>query len=79
MARKRGVGVWDRKNGLKENPRDFRARTQREEGLFSSFKRSSGRDRNNRSFQEQSVPQIRSWGIKEPWCITFREALPPRG
>jgi micrococcal nuclease len=56
MARKRGVGVWDRKNGLKESPRDFRARTQREEGLFSSFKRSSGRDRNNRSFQEQSVP-----------------------
>jgi micrococcal nuclease len=56
-ARNQGVGVWDRKNGLKENPRDFRARTQREEGLFSSLKRSSGRDGNSRSFQEQSVPR----------------------
>ena len=55
-ARNQGVGVWDRKNGLKENPRDFRARTQREEGLFSSLKRSLNRDAKNKSFQEIPIP-----------------------
>ena len=55
-ARNQGVGVWDRKNGLKENPRDFRARTQREEGHFPSLKRSPNRDAKNKSFQEIPVP-----------------------
>jgi micrococcal nuclease len=64
MARKRGVGVWDRKNGLKENPRDFRARTQREEGLFSSWKRSPNRDAKNKPFQEVPVPPDKFVGNK---------------
>jgi micrococcal nuclease len=35
VAREKGVGVWDRKNGLSERPRDFRSRTKKEDGLFS--------------------------------------------
>jgi micrococcal nuclease len=63
-ARNQGVGVWDRKNGLKENPRDFRARTQREEGLFSSLKRSPNRDAKNKPFQEVPVPPDKFVGNK---------------
>jgi micrococcal nuclease len=55
-AREKGLGVWDRTQGLKEHPRDFRARHPREESLFSSLKGSTGRDRNSRSFQEYPVP-----------------------
>ena len=63
-ARHRGVGVWDRKNGLKENPRDFRARTQRDEGIFSQLKRSPSRSANNKSFQENPVPPDKIVGNK---------------
>jgi len=56
-ARNKGIGVWDRKKGLKEKPRDFRARNQRDESLFSSLKRSPRGDRNIRSFQEHPVPR----------------------
>ena len=63
-ARNQGVGVWDRKNGLKENSRDFRARTQREEGLFSSWKRSPNRDAKNKPFQEVPVPPDKFVGNK---------------
>ncbi len=55
-AREKGLGVWDRTRGLKEKPRDFRARHQRDESLFSPLKGSPGRDRNSRSFQEYPVP-----------------------
>ncbi len=34
-AREKGLGVWDRKNGLVERPRDFRERNQKDESLFS--------------------------------------------
>jgi len=44
-AREKGVGVWDRKNGLRESPRDFRIRTQREESLFSRFGSSESKKR----------------------------------
>jgi micrococcal nuclease len=74
MARKKGMGVWDRKNGLKEHPRAFRARNQREESFFSS--RHRGKGGKSGSFQENPVPRgTKLWGINEPWCITFREAL----
>ncbi|HSR11159.1 MAG TPA: thermonuclease family protein [Thermodesulfobacteriota bacterium] len=34
-ARDRGIGVWDRRSGLKELPRDFRSRTGRDGLLFA--------------------------------------------
>jgi len=36
-AREKGRGVWDKRNGLRELPQEFRRRTQRDEGLFSRF------------------------------------------
>ena len=36
-AREKGRGVWDPRNGLKEQPQEFRRRTQRDESLFSKF------------------------------------------
>ncbi|MBM4329725.1 MAG: hypothetical protein FJ117_00640 [Deltaproteobacteria bacterium] len=36
-ARKKGLGVWDKKKGLKERPQEFRSRTQRDESPFSQF------------------------------------------
>ncbi len=40
-AKKAGLGVWDRNQGLKERPQEFRSRTQRDETLFSPFRRRS--------------------------------------
>ena len=34
-AREKGRGVWDKRNGLREFPQEFRRRTHRDEGLFS--------------------------------------------
>ncbi len=56
-ARNKGIGVWDRKKGLKEKPRDFRARIQRDECLFSPSNRSTGAQKKGRSFEEVPVPQ----------------------
>jgi micrococcal nuclease len=56
-ARNKGIGVWDRKKGLKEKPRDYRARIQRDEGLLSLSNRSTGAEKKGRSFQEIPVPQ----------------------
>jgi len=64
IARNQGKGVWDRKNGLKETPKEFRARTQREEGLFSSQKRPSGRDPGKRVLEEVPVPPDKIVGNK---------------
>jgi micrococcal nuclease len=36
-AREKGRGVWDKRNGLQEQPQEFRRRTQRDESLFSKF------------------------------------------
>jgi len=63
-AREKGLGVWDRTEGLKERPRDFRARHRGDESLFSSLKRFPGRDRNSRSFQENPVPGDKIVGNK---------------
>ncbi|MBP1724161.1 MAG: micrococcal nuclease-like protein [Deltaproteobacteria bacterium] len=56
-ARNKGIGVWDRKKGLKEMPRDFRARIQRDEGLSSLSNRSTGAEKKGRSFEEVPVPR----------------------
>lgn len=37
-ARERGLGVWDRENGLRERPQEFRSRTHRKEGNFPKFR-----------------------------------------
>jgi len=37
MANGKGVGVFHKRNGLKERPQEFRSRTQRDESLFSKF------------------------------------------
>jgi len=61
-ARNKGVGVWDRKNKLKEKPKDFRVRNQREESFFSSRQR----DKEGKSgpFKENPVPQGKIVGNK---------------
>jgi micrococcal nuclease len=55
MARIRGAGVWDRKNGLKEHPKDFRARHQRDDSLFSSGP--PGQSRKGRVFSRKPGAQ----------------------
>lgn len=37
-AREKGLGVWDKKKGLKETPYEFRKRTKRDENLFPQFR-----------------------------------------
>ncbi len=44
-ARKKGSGVWKPNEGLRERPWDYRARTQREEGLFSPLSSRAARER----------------------------------
>jgi micrococcal nuclease len=56
-ARGKGIGVWDRKKGLKEKPRDFRARIKRDEGLFSPSNRTKNAEKKSRSIQEYPVPR----------------------
>jgi len=53
MARKKGVGVWDRRKGLREHPRDFRARNQREESFLSSGR--GGKGGRSGSFQQYPI------------------------
>ena len=56
-AREKGLGVFNKKNGLKERPQEFRRRTQRDEGLFSKFRRMvRGGDRKAYP-KEYSVPE----------------------
>jgi hypothetical protein len=38
VAKEKGVGVFDQKNGLKERPQEFRSRAQWEESSFSTFR-----------------------------------------
>ena len=61
-AREKGMGVWDRGKGLKEHPRDFRARNQRDESFFSS--RHWGKGGKSGSFQENPVPGDKIVGNK---------------
>jgi micrococcal nuclease len=67
-ARKKGVGVWDRKNGLQERPRDFRDRNQKDESLFSPSRpggthgRINHRDRGER--REEAHSNIQNGKLK---------------
>jgi len=38
VAKEKGVGVFDQKNGLKERPQEFRSRAQWDESSFSTFR-----------------------------------------
>jgi micrococcal nuclease len=55
-AREKGLGVWDRTQGLKEKPRDFRARQRRDESFSPPWRRFPERDKENRSFEEYPLP-----------------------
>jgi micrococcal nuclease len=63
-ARKKGVGIWDRKKGLKEKPRDFQARIQRDEDLFSPPNRTRGAEKKGRSTHEFPAPPDKIVGNK---------------
>jgi len=56
VARSKGLGIWDKKKGLKERPQDFRARTQRDESLFSKFWRLIRGEDKKPSPKEYPVP-----------------------
>lgn len=63
-AREKGLGVWDKKKGLKERPSDFRQRTHRDESLFSRFKRLIGTQEPKKAFKEYPVPDGKIVGNK---------------
>jgi micrococcal nuclease len=63
-ARDKGIGIWDRKKGLKEKPRDFRVRIKRDEGHFSPPNRTTGAEKKGRSIQEYPVPRDKIVGNK---------------
>jgi len=56
-AREKGVGVWDKKNGLKERPQEFRNRTRRDESLFSAFRRLIRGEQKKASVKGYPVPE----------------------
>jgi micrococcal nuclease len=64
VARVKGVGVWDRENGLQERPKDFRARRQRDESLFSPWSRLPSSGKKSKQFQGFPVPQNKIVGNK---------------
>lgn len=63
-AREKGVGVWDRKNGLKERPKEFRTRTQREDRFFSRLVPERRKERQTSRAKEWPVPPGKIVGNK---------------
>jgi micrococcal nuclease len=63
-AREKGRGVWDKRNGLRELPQEFRRRTQREEGLFSRFWGSIRGEGEKSAPKEYAVPPDKIVGNK---------------
>jgi micrococcal nuclease len=64
VAREKGLGVWNRRNGLQERPWEFRSRTQREEGIFSHGRRIQGEADKSISSKKFSVPPDKVVGNK---------------
>lgn len=56
-AKEKGRAVWDKKNGLREYPEEFRRRTQRDESLFSKFWRSIRGEGKKSGPKEYPVPR----------------------
>ena len=63
-AKEKGRGVWDKRNGLRELPQEFRRRTQREEGLFSGFWGSIRGEGKKSAPKEYAVPPDKIVGNK---------------
>ena len=63
-AREKGRGVWDKRNGLRELPQEFRRRTQRDEGLFSRFWGSIRGEEKKSAPREYAVPPDKIVGNK---------------
>ena len=64
VARERGLGVWNRKNGLPERPWEFRNRIQRDEGIFSHGKRIQGGEKKSLSSNKFPPPPDKVVGNK---------------
>ncbi len=63
-AKEKGLGIWDKRNGLKERPSEFRQRLHRDESLFSKFTRLVRSPQEKPSFQEYAVPDGKIVGNK---------------
>ena len=63
-AREKGVGVWDPKSGLRERPKEFRRRTQREENLFFRSIPDSGGTNMGPALKEYPLPPDKIVGNK---------------
>lgn len=57
MASEKGIGVFNKRNGLKERPQEFRSRTQRDESLFSKFMGLFRGEKKRPSPKEYPVPR----------------------
>jgi micrococcal nuclease len=55
-ARKKGLGVWHERSGLKERPHEFRARTQRDEFLFPPARQMLRKEARKPSAKNSPVP-----------------------
>ena len=64
MARERRLGVWDRKNGLRELPWEFRDRIQRDEGIFSHSTRIQAGENKSLSSKKFPIPPDKVVGNK---------------
>jgi len=80
-AREKGVGVWDRKNALKERPQEFRSRTQREDYFFSRSLPERRKESQTYRGKEWPVPSGKIVGNKRskiyhlpnsPWAARVR-------
>jgi micrococcal nuclease len=56
IAQEKGIGIFDRINGLRERPQEFRRRTQWNESLFSQFKPRFRAQKKKSLSQEYPVP-----------------------
>jgi len=56
VAKEKGVGVFDQKNGLKERPQEFRSHAQWDESPFSKFRHRSRGEKKKSPSKEYPVP-----------------------
>jgi micrococcal nuclease len=63
-AKKKGLGVWHKERGLKERPHEFRARTQRDEILFTPAKEMMRKEKPKASAEKFPLPPDKIVGNK---------------
>jgi micrococcal nuclease len=56
FAREKGLGVWNKKNGLQERPQEFRGRNHRDERFFSKFRCLSRDEKKKPSPKDDIIP-----------------------